>query len=138
MLREKGRGFNPQNVNEIVSAMVVKILKRGGNVILDSDFADGKKRKSLEKSARKFRAKVVYLRAFCDRDIMLGRLLKNSAVAIREHLRRYPWHYNWSKADGGKYFLKKFGVKFLAEIDTAKSSVWKKKLKIVAGKLKKF
>lgn len=148
-LREKGNGFNPQNTYEIVSAMVSKILKNGGNVILDSDFVDGQKRKKLEKFARKFRAKVVYIRAFCDRDIMIERLLKvrynpktnlfkNSTIAIREHLRRYPWHYRWSKAEGGKYTLRNLGVKFLAEIDTSKPSNWKQKIKFVAERMKKF
>ena len=148
-LREKGKGFNPENVKEIVFAMVVKILKNGGNVILDSDFADKNKRKILEKYARKFRAKVIYLRAFCGRDVAIERLLKirfnpktnlfkNSIIAVREYLRRYPWHYNWSKKDGGSYALKKFGIKFLAEIDTTKSAVWKKKLKIASKKLNKF
>lgn len=149
MLRERGSGFNPQKTYEIASAMLKKILKVGGNAILDSDFADIKKRKRLEKFARKFNAKVVYLRTFCDRDTMIERLLKSrydsktnlfssTVVALREHLRRYPWHYNWSKANGGKYTLKNFGINFLAEIDTIKPKVWKKKLRLVAEKLKKF
>ena len=148
-LREKGKGFNSKNVKEIVFATVIKILKAGGNVILDSDFADKNKRKMLEKSARKFRAKVIYIRAFCDIDMAIGRLLKarynpktnlfrNSTIAVRENLRRTPWHYYWSKKDGGKYILRHFGIKFLAEIDTTKSSVWKKKLKLVSQKLKKL
>ena len=149
MLRERGGGFNPQNTNEVFYAMLGKILKAGGNAILDSDFADIKKRKKLEKFAHRFHAKVVYIRAFCDRDIMLGRLLKSrynqktnlfssTIIALREHLRRYPWHYRWSKARGGSYTLRSFGIKFLAEIDTTKSKNWKNKLKLAAEKFKKF
>lgn len=149
MLREKGKGFNPQNTYEIVFAMLEKILKAGGNAIFDSDFADIKKRRRLEKFARKFNAKVVYLRTFCDRDTMIERLLRSrydkktnlfssTVVALREHMRRYPWHHRWSRANGGNYTLKKFGINFFAEIDTTKPKIWKKKLRLVAEKLKKF
>ncbi|MBI2055154.1 MAG: ATP-binding protein, partial [Candidatus Sungbacteria bacterium] len=117
MLREKGRGFNPQKVNEVNFAMLASILKNGGNVILDSDAVIRAKRKKLEKFARMFRAKVVYLRLICDPDVMLERILhsrynpktdlfKNAVVALHEHIRRLPWHYRWSEADGGKFVLR--------------------------------
>lgn len=148
-LREKWHGFNPGNTDEIHYAILAKILENGGNAILDSDFVEKQKRKKLGHFAKKYNARVFYIRLICNRDVMIERILKsrynpktdifkNSVVAVREHLRRYPWHYRWSKADGGSYTLKKFGVKFLAEIDTTKSAVWKKKLKIATEKLKKF
>ncbi len=149
MLRENGEGFNLQNTHEIVSAMLHKILKVGGNVILDSDFIDSKKRKKLEYFAKKFSAKTIYIRTFCDKDLMIERLLKSRynkkihlfsslIIALREHIRRFPWHYTWSKKDGGNYILKKLKINFFAEVDTTKLKNWMEKLKTIAKKLNKF
>lgn len=147
-LREKGRGFTPETVNKIVAGMVAKILKGGGNVILDSDSVDKTNRKRLEQFARRFRAKVVYLRLVCDRDVMLSRILrarynpktdifKSAVIALREHTRRLPWHYRWTEQNGGQFILKKLPIKFLTEINTTKPREWQKKLRVVIEKLKK-
>jgi predicted kinase len=148
-LREEGKGFNPQNTDRIHYAMLAKILKNGGNAILDSDFAEKTKRRKLEKFVRRFHGRVLYLHLTCERDVMIGRILKSrynpkidifksAAIAVREHCRRYPWHYRWSEANGGQYLLKKLPVKFFAEIDTTNPKTWKKKLRQVAKRLKKM
>ena len=146
-LREKGRGFNPQNTDEIQYAMLGKILKAGGNAILDSDFVEKAKRAKLEKFARKFRAVVLYLHLTCDFDPMIERILKgrynpktdifkNVVIAVREHCRRLGWHYRWSESNGGQYATKKLPIKFFAEIDTTDLEKWKAKIKIIAQKIK--
>lgn len=148
-LREKSSGFTTQNTDEIAYAMLGKILKKGGNAILDSDFAERAKRKKLEQFARRFRAKTVYLRLQCDENITLERILhsrynpktdvfKNVTIAVREHLRRLPWHYRWSEANGGSWVRRGLGINFLAEIDTANSRQWKKKMRLVSAKLRKL
>lgn len=148
-LREKGPGFTSENVDEIHYAMLGKILKAGGNVILDSDFVEMLKRKKLEKIAGKFNAKVFYLHLFCDLDVLIDRILrgrydpktsifKSSTIAVREFTRRLPWHYRWQEGGGGRYVLKRPGVKFLAEIDTTKPAKWKKKIRLVAQQLSKM
>ncbi|MFY9462137.1 MAG: AAA family ATPase [Candidatus Sungiibacteriota bacterium] len=149
MLREKGRGFTPQTTDQIYYAVLAKILKGGGNAILDSDFAEKSKRRKLERFARRFRARVLYLHLACDRDVMLERILrarynpetdifKSAVVALREHSRRLLWHYRWSEANGGTLSPKRFPVKFFAEIDTTRPAVWKKKIGLVAKRLKKL
>ena len=149
MLREKGRGFTQQKVDEINFAMLAKILKNGGNAILDADAVIRVKRKKFEKFAGKFRVKVVYVRLTCDTDIMLGRILhsrynpqtdlfKNAVIALREHTRRLPWHYRWSEANGGQWVLRALPIKFLAEIDTAEPRKWKKAVRNVIKKLRRF
>ncbi len=148
-LREKGPGFTSENTDEIHYATLGKILKAGGNVILDSDFVEKPKRKKLEKLARKFNAKVFYLHLFSDLDVLIDRMLrgrydpktnifKSSTIAVREFARRLPWHYRWQEGGGGRYVLRQPGVKFLAEIDTTKPAKWKKKIKLVAQQLSKM
>jgi len=147
-LREKGRGFTPETTDQIHYAMLGKVLRAGGNAILDSDFADKKKRKKLERFAKNFRAGVVYIRLICDRDIMIERIVhsrynpktdmfKNVVIALREHARRLPWHYRWTESNGGQFVLKKLPIKFLAEIDTTDPRKWQKKLGTVIEKLKR-
>lgn len=148
-LREKGRGFTPQTTDQIHYAMLAKILKGRGNAILDSDFAEKNKRKKLERFVRRFRARVLYFHLTCGRDVMLERMLrarynpetnifKNAAVALREHSRRLLWHYRWSESGGGTLSPKRFPIKFFAEVDTTRPAVWKKKIRLVAKRLKKL
>ncbi len=148
-LREKGPGFNPQNTDEIHYAMLGKILKAGGNVILDSDFAEKAKRKKLEKFARRLQAQIFYIRLLCDMDAMLERMLRarynpktdifsSPAIAVREFSRRLPWHYRWQETNGGQYSPRKLPIKFFAEIDTTRPAGWKKKIRIITKRLKKF
>ena len=148
-LREEGRGFDPATTDQIHYAMLAKILKGGENAILDSDFAEKGKRKKLERFAKRFKARIAYLHLVCDHDVMLGRMMrsnynsktdifKNAAIAMREHARRIPWHYRWSPVNGGSYFPLKLPIKFFAEINTTDPDKWKKKLRLVAKRLRKM
>ncbi len=148
-LRERGHGFTPQNTDEIAYAILGKIFKKGGNAILDSDFAERSKRKKLEKFARRFRAKVIYLHLICAEDIVLSRIIhsrydpqtdifKNVTVAVREHMRRLPWHYRWSETNGGSWLPRGLGINFGAEINTESPRQWKKKIRLLVQKLRKL
>ena len=138
-LRQRSQDYNP--VRSIAKKAAFTVLKLGSNVILDSDSVNQKRRKDFEKT---FKTKIVYLRTFAERDIMIGRLIKakytlrdlfkNSTIAIREMWRRTSHHYNWSKAGGGKFILKKLKIPFLAEIDTTTPD-WRKKVREVAAKI---
>ena len=140
-LRQKNQDYNP--VHNVIKKAVFSALRLGSNVILDSDFVNQKKRKDLE---RTLKTKIVYLRTFTERDAMIERLTKakysqrdlfqSSTIAIREMWRRTPHHYNWSKADGGKFILKKLKIPFLAEIDTTTPD-WRKKVREIAAKINK-
>ncbi len=140
-LRQRSQDYNP--VRNITKKATIAALKLGSNVVLDSDFVVQKKRKDLEKT---FKSNIFYLRTFAERDTMIGRLIKakytprdlfkNSTIAIREMWRRTPHHYNWSKADGGKFILKKLKIPFLAEIDTT-TPKWSEKVKEIAAKINK-
>lgn len=152
-LRKRGQNFG--QVRNIVEKTAISALKSGRSVVLDSDFVDSKKRKSLEAKAKKSSVKIFYLRVFSDRDIMIGRLIsakyspksffggassvwqgqnKGAVVALREMWRRTPHHYKWSGVGGGKFELRKLPIKFLAEIDTGKN--WRQKVRQVAKGLK--
>ena len=117
-LREDGPGFKPATTDQIAYAMLAKVMRERGNAILDSDFVERPKRKRLIRFAKRFRARVAYLHLICDSDVMLGRMLrasynprtdmfKSAAIAVREHSRRYPWHYRWSPGQGGQYIARR-------------------------------
>ena len=153
-LRKKGRGYGQvANLAEKEASIAVK---RGKNVILDSDFVTLKKRKMLKRKIGKA-AKIFYLRTFSDRDVLIGRLIsakytpndlyggastnwqgknKGAVVAPREMWRRTPRHYRWSEKGGGTFLLKKLPIKFIAEIDTTTQN-WKTQVKKAAKKISK-
>lgn len=148
VLRERGRGFSPANTHAVADAMLTKILNGGGNAILDSDFVSIPKRKKLEKFAKRFHARIVYIHVACIIDVALSRLLharynpkttlfQTSTVAVREYMRRLPLHYRWSPG-GGRWIPKKLSIRLFAEIKMEEPRVWKRKIKYVAEKLKKM
>lgn len=148
-LREEGPGFSPASTDEIVYAMLAKVMAERGNAILDSDAVEKPKRRRLERFGRRHGARVVYLYLTGDRDVMIERMLranynprtdifKSAAVAVREHCRRYPWHYRWSPADGGRYTLRRPPVKVLATLDTTDPERWHKRLRVLVRRLRRM
>ena len=148
-LREEGPGFTPASTDEIAYAMLSKIMRERGNAILDSDAAEKPKRRRLERFGRRHGARVVYLYLTGDRDVMIERILratynpktdifKSAAIAVREHCRRYPWYYRWSPARGGQYVLRKPPVKVLATLDTTNPERWKKRVWVLARRLRRM
>ena len=148
-LREQGRGFTPARTDEIAYAMLTRVLHERGSAILDSDFVEKRKRKRLERFARRFGARVAYLHVVCDRDVMIERMLRanynpkkdvftSAAIAVREHCRRYPWHHRWSETGGGTYTLRRPPVKALATLDTTDPEKWKKRLRLIAKRLRRM
>lgn len=148
-LREEGSGFSPSSTDEIAYAMLAKIMGERGNAILDSDAVEQGKRRKLERFARRFRARVVYLHLTGDRDVMLARMLRanynpardifpSAVVAVREHNRRYPWHYRWSPANGGQYILKRAPVKVMATLDTTDPERWQDRLRKLVKRLRRM
>ena len=138
----------------------LEILKRGGNVVLDSDFVDEKKRASIREKARKAGVRLVFVRTHCDLDVMVGRVLtatyhnrvddffggakskwqgseqsKGAVVKVREMWRRTPHHYRWVNQGGGQWVLKKFPFAIFAEIDTTDSDSWKREVEKCAKQL---
>jgi predicted kinase len=148
-LREEGPGFTPASTDAIHYAMLTKVMRERGNAVLDSDFIEKGKRRRLERFSRRFGAEVVYLHLVCDRDVMLERMLrahynpkadifKSVAIAVREHTRRYPWHYRWSPANGGEYIPRRPPVKVLATINTTDSGIWKQRLRPLVKRLRRM
>ena len=145
----------------IAENAALKVVKQGGNVILDSDFVDEKKRASVREKARKAGVRLIFVRTYCDLDVMVGRVLtatyhnrvddffggakskwqgseqsKGAAVKVREMWRRTPHHYRWVNQGGGKWVLKKFPFAIFAEIDTTDSDSWKREVKKCAKQLR--
>lgn len=148
-LREEGPGFNPARVDRIAAAMTAKALAARANVILDSDFVIKSKRRRLERRAKRFGARVVYLHLLCGPDVMIARMLRaaynpktdifrTAAIAVREHLRRFPWHYRWSPAGGGRWTPLRPPVKPVATINTADPEQWNKRLIVLSRRLRRL
>lgn len=157
-LRKLGRNY--KLVRAIAENAAIEVVKRGGNVILDSDFVDAKKRASLLAKTRKAGVRVVFVCTYADFDVMVGRAIianyrdrvdnffggasskwkedeqsKGAAVKIREMWRRTPQHYRWVNQGGGKWVIKNPPCAVLADIDTTEPKKWKREVKKCAEKL---
>ncbi|MBI3631181.1 MAG: AAA family ATPase [Candidatus Sungbacteria bacterium] len=138
----------------IAENAAVEVVKQGGNVILDSDFVDEKKRASVREKARMAGIRLVFIRTVCDFDVMSQRIRQNDPgeffkrasssstaqdkgkdVKMRELLRRLPHHYRHVNEHGGKWVLKKFPFAIFAQIDTTDSRAWKREMEKCARKL---
>ena len=138
-----------ERARAIAENAAMEVVKQGGNVILDSDFVDDKKRASIREKARKADIRLVFIRTYCDFDVMMGRVLMNRVddffggasskwtgnkqskgvvVKIREMWRRIPHHYQWVNQGGGKWALKQFSFSIFIEIDTTDSEQWKREV----------
>lgn len=158
-LRKVGERY--ESARKIAENSAMEIIKRGGNVIFDSDFIDAKKRASLAVKAKKNRTRVVFLRTYADFDVMAGRIMsatyqnkvgdffggassawkgdnKGAVVKIREMWRRTPHHYQWDAkavSRGGAWILKKLPFPIFAAIDTTNAKKWKAEVAKVAKSL---
>ena len=157
-LRKQGESY--ERTWAIAENASIEVVKQGGNVILDSDFVDEKKRASIREKVRKTGVRLVFVRTHCDLDVVVGRVLsatyqnrvddffgggkskwqgseqsKGVAVKVREMWRRTPHHYRWVNQGGGQWILKKFSFAMFAEIDTTNSDLWKREVEKCAKRL---
>lgn len=157
-LRKQSKRYEKSRA--IAENMAIEVVKQGGNVILDLDFVDEKKRASIREKTRKAGIRLVFVRTHCDPDVMIGRILaatyhnrvddffggakskwqgseqlKGAAVKVREMWRRTPHHYHWVNQSGGKWVLKKFPFAVFAEIDTTDPDSWKREVEKSAKRL---
>ncbi len=152
LLRKQKQNYN--NVRQIVENVSKEVLEKGGSIVLDSDFVASDKRKILKDLVKKIGVKVVFIRTFADRDIMIGWAVnlkkdeffgsagsewkgknKTAVVKIREMWRRAPYHYKWEDKGIGRWVLKKLPFKLFAEINTGDSGKWKKEVEKISKKL---
>lgn len=156
-LRKEGEKF--EGARKIAENVMVEVIKNGGNAIMDSDHIDAKKRASLREKVRKAGAKLIFIRAYADYDVMAGRTIsakyenrsddffggastkwngdeqsRGAVVKLRELWRRTPNHYRWDSRGGGKWVPKKLPFEIFAEIDTA-TEQWKEEIQKVAKQI---
>ncbi|MBI2097284.1 MAG: hypothetical protein HYT40_04055 [Candidatus Sungbacteria bacterium] len=153
-LRKLGAGYD--HMRTFVETAAREVLARGGNPVLDSDFADAAKRRSAAALARKTSARLHFVRVIADRDVMIGRTVHNApslffrgasanwhgsdrerglVVKLREFWRRTPLHYTWNPKGGGSWKLKPLRGPITATIDTTNGQSWKKAVVNAAKKL---
>lgn len=143
---ELGKQSEPyERSRAIAENAAIHVVAQGGNVILDSDFVDAKKRASIREKARTAGVRLVFIRAICDFDVMSQRIRENNPgeffnnasssstatdkgkdVKMRELLRRLPHHYRHVNQGGGTWILKKFPFAVFAEINTMDPDSWKR------------
>ena len=156
-LKKVGEKYD--NTRIIAENIAISIIMNGGNIVLDSDFIDSKKRAVIANKAKKARVKLIFIRVTCDLDTSIGRIIsasntdsadnffggattlwknekKGSVVKIREIIRRIPQHYRWENKAGGKWVAKKISVEVGATIDTTDEDKWPEQVLKLASKLK--
>ena len=152
--KEKEKYDNTRLIAENIAEAKIGM---GGNVIIDSDFIDQKKRVSLKEKAKKVGAKVIFIRTYADLDVVIGRIMdsdyenipedffggasssyqgenKGAVVKEREMICRGLSHYNAINIGNGRYKfeLKKLPFKIFAEIDTTDEKDWQQGVKVIA------
>src|SRR3989338_10032377 len=151
-LRKKGERY--ERARKIAENVAEGIIINGGNVIIDSDFIDQKKRVSMKEKDKIVGAEVIFIRTYSEIDVMTGRIFeadykntpddfyggassvwqgknKGAVVKLREMHRRLPHNYRWLNESGGKWVLRKLPFKVFAEIDTTSENKWKQEVKMV-------
>lgn len=144
---------------ELVLSAAEEVIRRGGNVIIDSDAVDPTKREFMR--ARSKGVELLFVRTFCDIDVAIGRMItasypldpndffggaetswrgkpsvRGNVVKIREMWRRTPHHYTWTEKGGGTWTLKKPPFKLAADIDTTDGKSWKRAVSKLVKQLK--
>jgi len=130
-LRKEGEKY--EGARKIAENVVLKVIKQGGTVVLDSDHINKEKRASLREKV-KGKVKLIFVRTHMERDVMIGRIFSSLedeffsgagkkygqlgvVIKMREMWRRTPHHYRWENKGGGRWILKKLPFK-VVEIDT--------------------
>ena len=149
------------NARLIAENVTIEIINKGGNVIMDSDFIDQKKRVSLKEKAKKMGAKVIFIRTYSHIDVMIGRIFeadykntpddffgsassvwqgknKGAVVKEREMICRMLSHYKAVNVGDGRYKfeLKKLPSKVFAKLHPTRENKWKQEVKMVAGQIR--
>ena len=150
-----------EGARKIAENIAEKIIENGGNVVFDSDHIDSKKRASLKEKAKKFGAKVIFIRVYSDFDVMIGRIVNNvykenqedffggahtvwegvnrgAVVKDREMICRMLSHYKavYNGNSRYKFVIKKLPFNIFAEVDTTKENKWKQEVKMIAGQIR--
>ena len=153
-LRKRNQRAISSLIRKVAEYLAVRIIKKGGNVILDSDFVDRSKRAVIRKKARDLNANLIFVRTYCDPDIALGRIFtasycnsvddfwgwervsrwaddrsRGAVVKAREMWRRTPYHYRWVNNQEGGWILRRFPFAIFAEVDTTNPETWKQVIK---------
>lgn len=157
-LRKQGERYD--RARALAENVALEVVKHGGNVILDSDFIDPKKRASIREKTRQANIRLVFICTYADLDVMIGRALtadyknsvddffggassqwkgseqsKGAVVKLREMWRRIPHHYRWENKVGGQWVIKNPPCKVLADIDTTDEKKWKEEVRKCADEL---
>lgn len=75
-LREAGASYD--RAWKICENAAIAVTESGAHVVIDADYFAAEKRASLNKAAKKAGVDMVYLRTFCDFDMMIGRMMAAS------------------------------------------------------------
>ncbi len=160
-LRREGERY--EDARKIAENIATEIVKKGGNVVIDSDHINSAKRASLREKAKQAGAKMVLIRTYADFDIMAGHAIiadyKKSendffggaslkskwqgkfgggVVKLREMWRRTPNHYRWLNKGGGKWILKKLPFAVFAKVDTTDEKEVLGQIQKIAERILKF
>ncbi len=152
-LRKAGEAY--KYVRQIGEYAILEVLRQGGNVIIDADHIDSRKRASLREKLKATGTQLLFIRTHADLDVMIGRAMTapyeksvddffggaktpwtegtpqqtGATIKLKEMMRRTPHHYSWKDEGGGAWQLKKLPFKLFADLDTTNPEQWKAELK---------
>lgn len=151
---------NEQHIQQMRDALVRYVLDNGGSVIVDGDCVQAERRQSLQRTARAYHARVLFIRVHADIQTMLARIIASTygtrltdvfggerishvkgsndvygaATKIKAFWRRAPLHYRWL-GGGGKWELRKLSFRIFADIDTTDTTEAEKQIREIARKV---
>lgn len=155
-LRRRGERY--ERARAIAENIALEVLAYGGNVIMDSDFIDIRKRAILREKARQAGVRLEFVCTYANPDVVLGRIItakyspedffggascewfgsdheRGAVVKLREMWRRTPLHYRWKNKGGGRWSLNNPPCKVLADIDTSDPASWRREVEKCAKSL---
>lgn len=156
--REKERY---EGARKIAENVVAEIIKKGGNIVIDSDHINSAKRASLREKVKQAGARLILIRTYADKYAMIenaitekysvNNLFSRAArklrrqndfgapvVKIFEMTRRTPHHYRWLNKGGGKWVLKKLPFTVFAKVDTTDKKKAFAQIQKIAERILKF
>ena len=152
--RRRRGSYRTAEVDRRTDALLGQALGKGKNAMDDGDAVSTRNQKRLARLAKRYGARLVFVRVVCTPDIVFGRIVstpradpyfeeahslfqgtpraKATAVKLRELWRRTPLHYTWSiPRESSRWTLRRLPHRFAAVIDTSHEG-WERGIASVA------
>ena len=152
--RRRRGSYRTAEVDREADRLLGQVLREGRNAVDDGDAVSTRNQKRLARLAKRYGARLLFVRVICASDVVFGRIVstpradpyfagasslfrgspkaKAIAVKLRELWHRTPLHYTWSiPRESSRWTLKLLPHRFTAMIDTSHEG-WKRGIASIA------